>query len=176
MKKLIILTGFFGAFLLNSNEMIFGKETLTNGINVVFEAAPKDIVYPEKYFLKEKNTDIHIEMLINWSDESPTGSPAGGFIPYLDVLATIKNKDGKSMKVKLTPHLNITDNFHYAQNIQLPGKIDDLYEVTIEIIPPKNGQLGIHFDWNQNYGFLVEKQKFIYTDLSFEDIAKQSRR
>ena len=115
-------------------------------------------------------------MLINWSNESPTGSPTGGFIPYLDVLATIKNKDGKSMKVKLTPHLNITDNFHYAQNIQLPGKIEDLYEVTIEIIPPKNGQLGIHFDWNQNYGFLVEKQKFIYTDLSFEDIAKQSRR
>ena len=129
-----------------------------------------------RHFLKEKNTDIHIEMLINWSNESPTGSPTGGFIPYLDVLATIKNKDGKSMKVKLTPHLNITDNFHYAQNIQLPGKIEDLYEVTIEIIPPKNGQLGIHFDWNQNYGFLVEKQKFIYTDLSFEDIAKQSRR
>ena len=54
MKKLIILIGFFGAFLLNSNEMVFGKETLTNGINVVFEAAPKDIVYPEKHFLKEK--------------------------------------------------------------------------------------------------------------------------
>jgi len=176
MKKLIILTGFFGAFLLNSNEMIFGKETLSNGINVVFEAAPKDIVYPEKYYLKEKNTDIHIEMLINWSDGSPIGSPAGGFIPYLDVLAIIKNKDGKSMKVKLTPHLNITDNFHYAQNIQLPGKIDDLYDVMIEIVPPKNGQLGIHYDWNQKYGFLVEKQKFIYNNLSFEDIAKQLRR
>ena len=176
MKKLIILTGFFGAFLLNSSEMIFGKETPSNGINVVFEAAPKDIVFPEKYYLKEKNTDIHIEMLINWSDGSPTGSPAGGFIPYLDVLATIKNKDGKYMKVKLTPHLNITDNFHYAQNIQLPLKIDDLYDVMIEIIPPKNGQLGIHYDWNQKYGFLVEKQKFVYNDLSFEDIAKQLRR
>ena len=53
MKKLIILTGFFGAFLLNSSEMIFGKETLSNGINVFFEAAPKDIVFPEKYYLKE---------------------------------------------------------------------------------------------------------------------------
>ena len=62
MKKLIIFIGFFGTFLLNSSEMIFGKETLSNGINVVFEAAPKDIIYPEKYFLKEKNTDIHIEL------------------------------------------------------------------------------------------------------------------
>ena len=176
MKKLIIFISFLGASVLNSNEMIFGKETLSNGINVVFEAAPKDIVYPEKYFLKEKNTDIHIEMLINWSDISPIGSPAGGFIPYLNVLATIKNKDGKSLKVKLTPHLNITDNFHYAQNIQLPGNIDDLYEVTIEIIPPKNRQLGIHYDWNQKYGFMVERQKFIFTNLSFEKIAKQSRR
>jgi len=159
-----------------AEEMIFGEEMLQNGIKVIFEAAPKDIVYPEDYFLKENETDIHIEMLINWSEESPTGSPAGGFIPYLDVIAIVRNKDGKSVKVKLTPHLNITDNFHYAQNIKLPGKIDDLYEVVIEIIPPKNEELGIHFDWNQNYGILLEKQKFIYTNLSFQDIAKQSRR
>ena len=44
MKKLIIFIGFLGAFLLNSSEMIFEKETLSNEINVVFETAPKDRV------------------------------------------------------------------------------------------------------------------------------------
>ena len=68
-----------------AEEMIFGEEMLQNGIKVTFEAAPKDTVYPEGYFLKENETDIHIEMLMNWTNESPEGSPSGGFIPYLNV-------------------------------------------------------------------------------------------
>ena len=90
--------------------------------------------------------------------------------------ATIENKKGQSNKIKLTPHLNITDNFHYAQNVKLPGDISDLYTVTIKIDPPKGNELGIHYDWNQNYQFLVKEQSFTYEDLSFEKIAKKSRR
>ena len=166
--------------IFNSNllaeEMIFGEEMLQNGIKVIFEAAPKDTVYPEGYFLKENETDIHIEMLMNWTNESPEGSPSGGFIPYLNVSATIENKKGQSNKIKLTPHLNISDNFHYAQNIKLPGEINDLYDVVIEVAPPEMEQLGIHYDWNEKYKYLIEKQKFTYKNLSFKDIAEKSRR
>ena len=137
-----------------TGEMIIGKETIANGIDIVFEAAPKDIIFPRKYFLNEDETDIHIEMLINWAPRTLTGSPIGGFIPYLKV----------------------SDNFHYAQNINLPGKISDLYDLKITIIPPKNNELGIHYDWNEKYGVLLEKQTFIYKDLSFEEIANTTRR
>ena len=75
----------FLSSIAESEEMIFGKEVLENGIVVIFEAAPKDKIYPENFFLEEDETDIHIEMLMNWTDESPEGSPVGGFIPYLDV-------------------------------------------------------------------------------------------
>ena len=176
--KIYIYAVIFSIFNLNllAEEMIFGEEILQNGIKVVFEAAPKDTVYPEDYFLKEDETDIHIEMLMNWTSKSPEGSPSGGFIPYLNVSAIIENKKGQSNKIKLTPHLNISDNFHYAQNIKLPGDISELYTVTIKIDPPKGNELGIHYDWNQNYQFLIKEQSFTYEDLSFEKIAKKSRR
>ena len=75
----------------------------------------------------------------------------------------------------LTPHLNLSDNFHYARNIKLPGNIDDLYDVEIKINPPKKGQLGIHKDWKQKYGSLMEEKTFNYSNLSFRKIALQSR-
>ena len=150
-----------------TGEMIIGKETIANGIDIVFEAAPKDIIFPRKYFLNEDETDIHIEMLINWAPRTLTGSPIGGFIPYLKVYAEIQNSEGELSNTELTPHLNISDNFHYAQNIQLPGKISDLYDLKITIIPPKNNELGIHYDWNEKYGVLLEKQTFIYNDNIF---------
>ena len=159
-----------------TGEMIIGKETIANGIDIVFEAAPKDIIFPRKYFLNEDETDIHIEMLINWAPRTLTGSPIGGFIPYLKVYAEIQNSEGELSNTELTPHLNISDNFHYAQNINLPGKISDLYDLKITIIPPKNNELGIHYDWNEKYGVLLEKQTFIYKDLSFEEIANTTRR
>ena len=118
MKKLSIYLAILCSFFVNSEELIFGKESLPNGINIIFEAAPKDTIFPEKYFLDEIRTDIHIEMLINWSDKSPSGSPNGGFIPYLNVLAVIKNIKGNSIEVKLTPHLNISDNLH-IRNIKI---------------------------------------------------------
>ena len=60
-------------FDLSFAEMIIGRETISPGVNIVFEGAPKDIVHPENYFLNEADTDIHIEMLANWSDEAPEG-------------------------------------------------------------------------------------------------------
>ena len=176
MKKLSIYLAILCSFFVNSEELIFGKESLPNGINIIFEAAPKDTIFPEKYFLNENRTDIHIEMLINWSDKGPSGSPNGGFIPYLDVSATIQSSKGKVINVKLTPHLNISDNLHYAQNIKLPGSIDDNYDVTIYISPPKDEELGIHYDWKEKYEFLLKQTKFEYRDLSFKEIALKSRR
>ena len=52
----------------------------------------------------------------------------------------------------------------------------DLYDVRITIIPPKNNELGIHYDWNEKYGVLLERQTFIYKNLSFEEIANKTRR
>ena len=78
--------------------------------------------------------------------------------------------------MKLIPHLNISDNLHYAQNIQLPGSFDDLYDVTIYINPPKEGELGIHYDWKEKYGFFLKQNKFEYKGLSFKEVALKSRR
>ena len=160
----------------HAEEMIFGEEKIAPGIEIIFEAAPKDSIYPNNYFLAESETDIHIEMLITWADESPTGSPVGGFIPYLNVEAIIENENGNSKTVKLTPHLNITDNFHYAQNLKLPGDIDDSYNVSISISPPSGIELGIHHDWKEKYGYLLTKKVFTYDNLSFKEIALKSRK
>ena len=64
MKKLSIYLVILCSFFVSSEELIFGKESLSNGINIIFEAAPKDTIFPNKYFLDENSTDIHIEMLI----------------------------------------------------------------------------------------------------------------
>ena len=171
---LFILISYF--YNSNADEMVFGEETISPGLKVIFEAAPKDTIFPSEYYLTESDTDIHIEMLINWSDESPAGSPVGGFIPYLDVTATIVAKNGNLEIAKLTPHINIIDNFHYAQNIKLPGAIDEIYKITIIIDPPSDGELGIHYDWKEKYGSLLDQKVFTYTNLSFEEIALKSRR
>jgi len=167
-------------FLVTSNifagEMIIGRENISPGINLVFEGAPKDTIYPQKSFRLESDTDLHIEMLANWSKKAPKGSPIGGFVAYLKVIATIESANGKIIQVELTPHLNITDNLHYAQNIKLPGRIDELYKVTFTIYPPKNNELGIHYDWKEGIGPLISKTTFDYYNLDFEDIALSSRR
>ena len=161
---------------LYAEEMILGEEIISEGMKIVFEAAPKDIVYPKDVYLDESQTDIHIEMLINWSEGNKRNSPGGGFIPYLNVFADISNKNGNTIRVELTPHLNISDNFHYAQNIKLPGKIDDIYDVIFEINPPEEGVLGIHYDWKQQYQQVMNKKIFKYQNLNFEKIALKSRR
>ena len=125
--SILLLITFLVSFSLLSEEMIIGRESISPGIDIVFEAAPKDIVFPLDSFLSESETNIHIEMLANWSEDAPEGSPVGGFIAYLDVFAIISNDLGDNLKVNLSPHLNLSDNFHYAQNIKLPGSIDDTY-------------------------------------------------
>ena len=95
-KKIILFI--FIIFLNNSicsSEMIIGKEKIEPGINIIFEGAIKDDVAPPDFFLSESGTDVHLEALINWSNDAPSGSPKGGFIPYLNVDAHVKNKRTK---------------------------------------------------------------------------------
>lgn len=174
---LFIITLLFISTQLTAEEMIIGKETVYPGINLIFEGATKDTVFPKQHYLKESSTDIHIEMLANWSEKNQYGAPAGGFIAYLEVNAKIINqKTQKILKTQLTPHINIIDNFHYAQNIKLPGKTDDLYTVTFTIKPPKNTDLGIHYDWHHKVGKVIEQSTFTYKNLSFYEISKKLRR
>jgi len=177
MKKfLFLLFAFTSASRVNAEEMILGEEYIAEGMKIVFEVAPKDRVFPEGNYLTESETDIHIEMLINWSEGNESNSPVGGFIPYLNVFAEIINKSGVNTEVKLTPHLNISDNFHYAQNIKLPGEIDDTYDLIFEINPPDSNVLGIHYDWKKKYQQLLIKKTFKYHNLNFQQIAKATRR
>ena len=173
--SILLLITFLVSFSLLSEEMIIGKESISPGIDIVFEAAPKDTVFPLDSFLSESETNIHIEMLANWSEDAPEGSPVGGFIAYLNVFAIISNDLGDNLKVNLSPHLNLSDNFHYAQNIKLPGSIDDTYEITFEIYPPKD-TLGIHYDWKNSIGSFLPINKFTYKNLNFKKISLMTRR
>lgn len=171
---LFILVIFFVPLF--GEEMIIGKKTIQPGIELIFEGAPKDIIFPRGLHLAEKDTDIHIEMLAKWTDDNSASAPAESFVAYLDVSAEIKSKNGPSKKIKLTPHLNLIDNLHYAQNVKLPGRISDLYDITFTISPPKKEVLGIHYDWNLKFGGLMKKTSFTFKDLDFEEIALKSRR
>ena len=171
---LFLLTIFFVPLF--SEEMIIGKKTIQPGIELIFEGAPKDIIFPKDLHLAEKDTDIHIEMLARWTHDNKASAPSESFVAYLDVSAEIKSKKGSSKKIKLTPHLNLIDNLHYAQNVKLPGRIDDLYDITFIISPPKKEVLGIHYDWNSKFGGLMKKSSFTFKNLDFKEIALKSRR
>ena len=162
-----------------SQELIIGEERVKPGIVFIFEGAIKDIVYPENYNLAEELTDIHIEARVNWDTQNiPEGTPAKGFIPYLKINAIVTNQrtDLKTY-VDLIPHINLVDNFHYARNISLPGNIDDKYEVEFFINNPSKFDLSFHKDWLDNYSeSLIEDKVFKYSDISFSEIAKLSRR
>ena len=76
----------------------------------------------------------------------------------------------------MTPHINLIDNYHYARNISLPGKKDELYTVEFNVIPPTNIELSLHKDWLNKYGNqLMTNQYFIYENVNFEEIANASR-
>ena len=176
MKIIYFLLLTLGALSIEAAEMIIGRETISPGIDLIFEVAPKDTVLPKEYFLAESATDIHIEMLANWSKDSPNGSPAGGFVAYLKIFATIEAENGSKVTVQLTPHLNMSDNLHYAQNIKLPAGIDAIYNLTFEINPPDKNELGIHYDWNEEVGPILEQTVFNYKNLNFKKIALSYRR
>jgi len=163
-------------FQLSAEEMIIGKEKIKPGIAITFEAAPRDIIHPKGLHLEEGATDIHIEMLANWSADNPYDFPAGGFVAYLDARALIENQNNnKSLVINLSPHINLIDSLHYAKNLKLPGSISDKYDVTFFIEGNKNELLGIHDDWHNIVGQYVSKHSFTYKNLSFEKIAKSVR-
>lgn len=159
-------------------ELVIATERVEPGILFIFEGAIKDNISPSSMHLSENETNIHIEARVNWdSFNVPKGTPVGGFIPYLFISAQVINqKTGLSTFVDLLPHINLVDNFHYARNISLPGKIDDLYTVKFSVVPPTNIELALHNDWNKKYGnSLFKNSKFTYKKVDFENIAKASR-
>ena len=163
----------------NAQELIIGEERIEPGIVVIFEGAIKDMIMPSSNNLNENLTDIHIEARVNWDvDNIPKGTPKGGFVPYLHINALVTNqKTGLKTFIDLIPHINLSDNFHYARNISLPGKIDDLYSVKYTISPPSKYDVSLHMDWKKEIGnSFFETVTYSYNDIKFEEIANASRR
>ncbi|MDA9661153.1 iron transporter [Gammaproteobacteria bacterium] len=179
-KKKII----FFSILLSLNvfgelpEMVIGQESVKPGINFVFEGAIKDDVTPSRNFGSEKNSDIHLEVLANWNEDAPRGSPIDGFVAYLRIKAEIQNQyNSQVMVLDLLPHINLSDSLHYALNTKLPGKKDDLYSIKFTILPPETSKLGLHYDWREEVGpVILETFTFEYKNLDFSEIAISKRR
>ena len=179
MKKLLYLILLLNLNFSISQELIIGKETVDPGIVFIFEGAVKDHVMPIGMHLKENETNVHIEARVNWDiKNTPEGSPIGGFVAYLHITSKVTNqKSGLSTFIDLTPHINLIDNYHYARNISLPGKKNELYTVEFNIIPPTNIELSFHKDWLDKYGSqLMTNQYFIYENVNFEEIVNTTRR
>ena len=179
MKKLLYLILLLNLNFSISQELIIGKETVDPGIVFIFEGAVKDHIMPIGMHLKENETNIHIEARVNWDiKNTPNGSPKGGFVAYLHITSKVTNqKTGLSTFIDLTPHINLIDNYHYARNISLPGKKDELYTVEFNVIPPTNIELSLHKDWLDKYGNqLMSNQYFLYENVNFEVIANATRK
>lgn len=180
MKKLIfIISIFFSTNLyLNAQELVIAEERLEPGIIFVFEGAIKDHITPVSMHLEEDKTNVHIEARVNWDvNNTPKGTPKGGFVPYLHIAAKVTNeKTGLSTFIDLLPHINLIDNFHYARNISLPGSVSDLYYVEFNVTPPSLIELALHNDWVKMYGEeLFSGKLFKYNGVDFEEIANASR-
>ena len=174
----IILIAINNAFAINP-ELVIGEERVEPGIVFIFEGAIKDHVMPMTMHLAENETHVHIEARVNWDSKNvPKGTPKMGFVPYLYINAKVINeKTGLSTFIDLVPHINLVDNFHYARNMSLPGKIDDLYTVIFNVIPAPNMDLSLHKDWSINYGdYLFKQTSFKYKSVDFKEIAESSRK
>ena len=177
-KIIVFIVSFFINDSIYSNEMIIGKETIEPGIDIIFEAAIKDEIKPKKYFLDQDSTDLHLEVLINWNKDAPKGSPEGGFIPYLKVKAVLTNlRNNNKEEFLLTPHINLVDNYHYASNIKLSGKIKDNYNIEFFISPPNEGELGYHYDWVKEVNYpIIQPFSYLFKNLNFQKIINLKRR
>ena len=166
------------SFLVAAPELVIGEKRIEPGIVFIFEGAIKDHIMPMGMHLNEDQTNVHIEARVNWDDNNvPDGTPAGGFVPYLHITATITNqKTGLQTFVDLVPHINLIDNFHYARNISLPGSVDDFYSVTFNVLPPTYIDLALHKDWLDQYGEeLLIDQTFSYKNIYFGEICRAVR-
>ena len=165
-------------FMNFSQELVIGEKRVEPGVIFIFEGAVKDHVMPLELHLPENQTHVHIEARVNWDEINiPEGTPKGGFVPYLNINAIVKNqKTGLQTFVDLLPHINLVDNFHYARNITLPGDIDDLYTVIFNVISPSQRDVALHNDWLINYGDEVfTSESFKYKDVYFGDICRATR-
>ena len=163
----------------NALELVIGEERVEPGIVFIFEGAIKDHVVPVSLHLAEGETNVHIEARVNWDNKNiPEGTPADGFVPYLRITAKVTNeKTNLSTFIDLLPHINLIDNFHYARNMTLPGRIEDPYTVRFLITKPSPVDLALHRGWLERYGTeLTADHAFEYKSVDFEMIAKASRR
>lgn len=165
----------------NAQERVLGEELLPPGIHLVFEAAPADDVTPYDQNLSEEATDVHLEVLVGWSEDPsvdvPEGVTRGGFIGYLHFFATITNEDtGQEKKVDFIPHVTLGDAMHYARNISLPGSPEDTYTVTVDVRPPRETEVAFHKSWRAAHGTpLFEAQTFTYEGLQLADVVAATR-
>ena len=162
-----------------AQEQVFGEEVVEPGVKFTFIAAPKDAVQPTAKHLAENQTDIHLEVLAGWTEEasSEVGAPAGGFVPYLHLFAHVRNeRTGQVQKVSLVPHINRSDNAHYARNVALPGAPDDPYTIEFSVNPPSKFELATHRDWRNAYGdTLFEPTTVTYEGVQLAEVAKATR-
>ena len=134
---------------------------------------------PSSSNLNENLTDVHIEARVNWdTDNIPNGTPKGGFVPYLHINALITNqKTGLKTFIDLIPHINLSDNFHYARNVSLRRKNRGFIYCKIYYISAFKYDVSLHMDWKNEIGnSFFETVTYNYKDVQFEEIAKASRR
>jgi uncharacterized protein involved in high-affinity Fe2+ transport len=185
MRRLSVLALllFVGAFVhvqsAHAQEKVFGEEVLGPGAKITFLVAPAGDVEPTAQNLSEAQSDLHLEVLSGWTEAASdeVGAPAGGFVPYLRLFATVENEDtGQVKKATLVPHVNQTDNVHYARNIALPGGPDDPYTVVFEVHPPEQFELATHEDWRTAYGNrLFPPATVTYKNLQLGEIVRATR-
>lgn len=176
----LFVVGFFlQSPVAHAQEKVFGEEVLGPGAKITFLVAPSGDVEPKAQNLSEARSDLHLEVLAGWTEEASeeVGAPAGSFIPYLHLFATVENEEtGQVKKVTLVPHINQSDNFHYARNIALPGAPDDPYTVVFKVHPPETFELATHSDWRTAYGNrLFPPATVTYKNLQLSDIVQAAR-
>ncbi|WP_103028563.1 iron transporter [Salinibacter altiplanensis] len=164
-----------------AQERVLGEEVIEPGIQLTFEAAPQDDVTPYDQNLSEEATDVHLEVLVGWSEDPdvdvPEGAARGGFVGYLQFFATLTNEaTGQEKKVDFIPHLTLGDAMHYARNISLPGGPGDSYTVTMDVRPPSETEMAFHESWREAHGTpLFEARTFTYESLDLAEVAAATR-
>jgi uncharacterized protein involved in high-affinity Fe2+ transport len=176
---LLVAVLFLQGHVTHAQEKVLGEKVVDPGVKFTFIVAPQGNIQPTAQHLSEDQSDIHLEVLAGWTEEasSTVGTPAGGFVPYLRLFARVTNeRTGQTQKFSLVPHINLSDNAHYARNIALPGAPDDPYTVAFFVRPPEKHVLATHQDWRKKYGDqLLEPTSATYEDLQLAEVAAATR-